>query len=391
MGRSGGGGGGFSGGGRGMGGHSGGGRSGGGGFGGSSGRSGKGGFGGRRGRRGLGGSSGRSGMGGSSGRSGMGGGARPGGGAGPMGGPMGGGRPPRRPRRRWFFFGPRYYDGGPRRGGGCLGSSLIGIIVVLLVLSALFNGIGRGLNGGRVSGATSTANVTTSTIEREKLDLDLNLTAGYYTDEAGWINNSSQLESGLKSFYNDTGIAPYVYIIDNIDGNYNPSTEELEAFAEEQYEALFTDEGHILLVFWDYGGYYEYTLWLGAQTGTIMDSEACDILFDYLDYYYYEADTDEHFFSYAFADAGERIMTVTTPAWVKAVRAVAVVVIVLAGVGVVVLLYRWWEKSKEKKAEEEKRAQEILNTPLHKFGDTEAEDLAKKYENTENNKTQGGV
>ena len=75
----------------------------------------------------------------------------------------------------------------------------------------------------------------------------------------------------------------------------------------------------------------------------------------------------------------------------KAVRAVAVVVIVLAGVGVVVLLYRWWEKSKEKKAEEEKRAQDILNTPLHKFGDTEAEDLAKKYEDTDNNKTQGGV
>ncbi|MCD7863157.1 MAG: hypothetical protein LUG61_06520 [Lachnospiraceae bacterium] len=370
MGRSGGGGG-FSGGGRSAGGHSGGGRSGGGGFGGSSGRS------------GMGGSAGRSGMGPGAPR----GGARPGG-AGPMGGPMGGPRPPRRPRRRWVFFGPRYYDDGPRR-GGC-GTSLIAIIVVLLILSTLF--VGRGGNGGHVSRSTSTANVTTSTIEREKLDLDLNLTAGYYTDAAGWINNPSQLESGLKSFYNDTGISPYVYIIDNIDGNYNPTTEELEAFAEEQYEALFTDEGHILLVFWDYGGYYEYTLWLGAQTGTIMDSEACDILFDYLDYYYYEADTDEHFFSYAFEDAGERIMTVTTPAWVKAVRAVAVVVIVLAGVGVVVLLYRWWEKSKEKKAEEEKRAQDILNTPLHKFGDTEAEDLAKKYENTENNhKTQGGV
>ncbi|MCD7739344.1 MAG: hypothetical protein LUH58_09970 [Lachnospiraceae bacterium] len=389
MGRSGGGGGGgFSGGGRGMGGHSGGGRSGGGGFGGSSGRSGSGGFGGSS-RSGLGGS-GRSGGYGTGGRSGMGGAAPRGGPGGTMGGPARGPRPPRRPRRRWFFFGPRYYGDGTRRGGGCLGSSLLWIIAILLIISVLFNSFGRSY-GNVSTGATSTANVTTSTIEREKLDLDLNLTAGYYTDEAGWINNSSQLESGLISFYNDTGIAPYVYIINNIDGNYNPTTEELEAFAEEQYEALFTDQGHILLVFWDYGGYYEYTLWLGAQTGTIMDSEACDILFDYLDYYYYEADTDEHFFSYAFEDAGERIMTVTTPAWVRAVRAVAVVVIVLAGVGVVVLLYKWWQKSKEKKAEEEKRAQDILNTPLHKFGDTEAEDLAKKYEDTQNNKPQGGV
>ena len=47
---------------------------------------------------------------------------------------------------------------------------------------------------------------------------------------------------------------------------------------------------------------------------------------------------------------------------------------------IVALLYTWWKKSKEQKNLEAKRAADILNTPLEKFGDSEVEDLAKKYE-----------
>lgn len=151
--------------------------------------------------------------------------------------------------------------------------------------------------------------ITQSTIKREKLDADVDLSAGYYTDEPGdWIYSSSRLERGLKSFYKDTGVVPYVYIINNINGDYDPTTQMLDDYAQAKYAELFNDQAHALLMFWDYGGAYEYRLWLGSQTGLVMDSEACDILFDYLDYYYYEADTDEAFFSDAFEQAGKRIM-----------------------------------------------------------------------------------
>jgi hypothetical protein len=44
-----------------------------------------------------------------------------------------------------------------------------------------------------------------------------------------------------------------------------------------------------------------------------------------------------------------------------------------------IVLFTWWKKSKEQKNLEAKRREEMLKTPLDRFGDTKAEDLAKKY------------
>ena len=219
------------------------------------------------------------------------------------------------------------------------------------------------------------SDVTKSTVSRAKLHLGLSDEAGYFTDECDWIRNRTVLEQGLKAFYDSTGILPYVYIIDNVAGDYDPSTEKLEQFAETQYEKLFDDEGHILLVFWDYAGAYEYLLWLGADAAELMDAEACDILFDYLDYYYYYADTEEEFFADAFADAGERMMRVTrSPMYY--------IVMTVIGGAVILVTYRGWKSRKEKETARKKRAEEILNAPLEKFGTNGdvIDELEKKYE-----------
>ena len=60
----------------------------------------------------------------------------------------------------------------------------------------------------------------------------------------------SQLESGMRQFYQETGVQPYLYLLPN--GSVT-STTELTAMAEELYPQLFTDEGHFLLVFCDNG------------------------------------------------------------------------------------------------------------------------------------------
>ena len=73
-------------------------------------------------------------------------------------------------------------------------------------------------------------------------------------------------------------------------------------------------------------------------------------------------------------------MTVTKSPW----PTVLIVVVVAAGVLLVLLLaFFWWKKAKEQKNLEDQRTAEILNTPLEKFGDEEAEELAKKYEKDE--------
>lgn len=218
---------------------------------------------------------------------------------------------------------------------------------------------------------SDSSNITKSTVAREKLVADVSLNAGYYTDEANWIIHESELTSGLKHFYEKTGVAPYVYIVNEINGNYDPTTEELEAFAEEAYAELFDDEAHLLLLFWDYEGSWEYTTWLGSQTGVVMDAEARDILFDYIDYYYYAADTDEGFFSNAFRDAADRIMNKSTSPFV-------IIAVIGGAVAIIFIGFKWYEKKKEADEKKAEYNKEILNTPLEKMAD-DLSDLEEKY------------
>lgn len=254
-----------------------------------------------------------------------------------------------------------------KKQSGCLG------VILALSIWVMIVGFFFSIVGGTSSGSSDY--ITKSTINRDKLQLNVSDKAGYFTDECGWIRNRTELEKGLKEFYSSTGILPYVYIINNVAGDYDPSTQKLEQFAESAYERLFTDEGHILLLFWDYGGAYEYVLWLGEDTIPLMDSEACDILFDYLDYYYYYAETEEAFFAEAFAEAGKRMMQVNrSPIFY-------IVFVGVFGLGIFAG-YKAWKNHRDKESARKKRAEEILNTPLEKFGTNGdvIDDLEKKYE-----------
>ena len=67
-------------------------------------------------------------------------------------------------------------------------------------------------------------------------------------------------------------------------------------------------------------------------------------------------------------------MSVTTSPIVYVAIAVAVIVVAV----VVFLIVRRYLNHKKEEAE---RMERIMNTPLETFGDTEAENLASKYEN----------
>jgi len=214
--------------------------------------------------------------------------------------------------------------------------------------------------------------ISRSTYAREKLPASAVETTNYYTDTAGWISVAHKLEEGLKAFYKTTGVQPYVYIMQ---GNASPTVKELSQRAEQLYDALFNDEGHFLLVFYDNEEVQNYTCGytVGSEAKTVMDDEAIGILGDYLDRYYPTNRTEEEFFSDAFEKTGERIMTRTTSPLVP----VAVCCVAMAAVIAVYLILK---HRREQKQREEQQLQEILQTPLETFGDSEAEELAKKYE-----------
>ena len=208
-------------------------------------------------------------------------------------------------------------------------------------------------------GAAFQTTITTSTIDREPLAKGAVIETEYYTDEIGWIDSVSKLESGMKEFYNETGVQPYVYITDTV-----PAGVDLESYTNSLYDELFKDEAHFLLLFYEPGNEY-YIQWVcGAQAKTVIDQEAADIILDYIEKYYYSDLTESEFFSKAFSASADRIMTKTTDPMLPFAKFFAV----LAVIGIAFI---WWTKAKIQKNKEAEHAEKILNTPLDTYNSLE--------------------
>jgi len=75
---------------------------------------------------------------------------------------------------------------------------------------------------------------------------------GWYQDDLGRIEEDKALIKGMEAFEKRTGVKPYLTILDGVD------PEELSVFVQDQYDALFADGGHLLVVYdeWEEDGYY---------------------------------------------------------------------------------------------------------------------------------------
>ena len=274
----------------------------------------------------------------------------------PVGGPVGGG--PGGPAGGGQPGAPQ----GKAPGSGCGTVFVILAAVVLVVLLVVALG----------GGGCSASGVPASTVERTALPAGAANETSYYTDVDGdWIHNPAKLERGLRHFYEETGIQPHVYILPN--GSVT-SYQELQTIAKEKYNELFTDQAHFVLVFCDTGdGRFNAAYWAGSQTGSVLDNEAMQIFEAYLSQDYDDLSlSEEEIFSKAFSDTADRIMTVTpSPLPIVAVCGAVIIVAV-----VVFVIVRNRRLAQQREAE---RMEQILNTPLEQFADSELSDLEKKY------------
>ncbi len=262
-----------------------------------------------------------------------------------------------------------YYGGGNggRNGNNGNSSNAISIaIFVFIVIIAIVSTFRYNTPFGKID---------KSTIQREKLPASAVVETDYFTDLDGWFSSATSLEKGMKKFYKETGVQPYLYLLPN---GQTTSVAELQKKSDELYETLFKDEGHFLLVFCDDNrGGYNCAYTVGSEAKTVMDKEAIGILADYLERYYRDNSiSEEEVFSNTFEKTGKRIMTVTKSPVVPIAICVCVVV-------VAILAYITIKKNREQRAIEQKSMEDILKTPLEKFDDVEVEDLAKKYEDKE--------
>ena len=261
-------------------------------------------------------------------------------------------RPPRPPRPGGYHrptgYGYGYGYGGPvvveHRHHSPVADiiSAIALLIIIVVIASVYMGISFGGAG-----------ITKSTIAREKLDAGLCVTyKDFFVDEINGIESSNKLNDGLKYFYQKTG-------------------------------STFNDSGHLVLLFcvegsgvdWD-----EYNYWIevGDAAGTVFDTEADEILADYISRNWSNSALDNsEFLANSFKGAADRMMAVT-PNY----RFVSFVI--GAVVALLYLAFKWWKHKKEQDNIEAEHTENILNADLNTFGsenvgDTDLKDLEDKY------------
>lgn len=273
------------------------------------------------------------------------------------GGFYGGGFYPRPPIRNTVFIG---------HGGGI--NTIISIIIFIVVLVTAFGGFPS-------SKSSSTKNIPKSTQNRERLESGVGYDNNCIIDNIGWFDNVTKTEKSIKKFYDKTGVQPYI-VLNAYDSTLLTDTAK-EEYAKKWYDEHLKNESTFLYMYFaepdtdNDVGYMAYVN--GKQVSSVMDSEAIEIFWAYVDKYWYSDMSTDDMFTTIFTKTADRIMTKSTTAADVGNNAVKVigVIVVFAGIIVVMVVRR------KHKAEEAKETEKILNTPLN--GDSEADDLLKKY------------
>ena len=271
------------------------------------------------------------------------------------------------------FYGGGFYPRPPRRSsvivshGGNF-NAVISLIIFVVVLIAAFGGFPS-------SNSSSTKSVPKSTQNRERLESGVGYDNNCIVDNIGWFDNVTKTEKSIKKFYDKTGVQPYI-VLNAYDSTLLTDTAK-EEYAKKWYDEHIKNESTFLYMYFaepdtdNDVGYMAYVN--GKQVPSVMDSEAIEIFWAYVDKYWYSDMSTDDMFTTIFTKTADRIMTKSTTAADVGNNAIKVigVIVVFAGIIVVMVIRR------KHKAEEAKETEKILNTPLN--GNSEADDLLKKY------------
>ena len=244
-------------------------------------------------------------------------------------------------------------------------SNPIGVILLIIVLLIILRPMIFSTN------PSSPANDYKPSVTRTKYEGAVDTSHGHYKDDTTpvdgevWIDRGNEhfLINGFESFYQDTGIYPYLYLIDDV-----PSGKTTTDYSHEIYNELFGDcPGNFLILYISDSD--EYYMEAGAGTGGILDYEAQNLIESILESKWEETDLAK-LFGDGLEDAGKALMT---PAQQKALASKNAKLIIMTIGGVIVLAiagaygYKFYKKKKQAEKEADERLEQILSTPLQTF------------------------
>ena len=198
-------------------------------------------------------------------------------------------------------------------------------------------------------------------------------------DETGWVANIGKASRNLKYFYEKTGVQPFVYL-----KAYDPaltSDAEKEAYAEDWYDAHISNEGTFLFVYFGERNLDDdvgmMTVVNGREVSSVMDAEATDIFWNYVDRYWYSSMSTEDMLAAIYDHTADTIMTKsTTPNDILRIVLYGAIILIAALFAFLVVKHILFAK-----AEQEERYREILETPVEELK-TDSE-LLDKYSEKE--------
>ncbi|MBR3539093.1 MAG: hypothetical protein IKN79_08475 [Eubacterium sp.] len=302
---------------------------------------------------------------------------------------IGGGMPPPPPRYR-----NNYYRGGTSwgtrhgSGGAGCGSAFLVVFIIVLVL-AFFGAFARYNNRNTDNyGTYETSGTSNRGWGCEKYTGEVDSSKGYWADESTdgdkWIDSTNRkyLEDGFSTFYEKTGVFPFLYVVNTYGDSGDYATYE-----EKVYDDLFGDcPGNLLFVF--ISTEESYYIAAGVGTGSVVNEKTVpNVIQSKISAAWSNSRNDgdlAKIFGGALSGAASLLMkevetTILAKNHFKVIMIVLIVAI--AVIAIILLLMYWWKKKKEKQKEEDERLEKILSQPLSTYASTELHQLGQQYMN----------
>lgn len=208
-----------------------------------------------------------------------------------------------------------------------------------------------------------------STKNREKLDGSTYYN-NFIVDEIGWFDNIGSTEHQLKEFYDKTGVQPYI-VLHEYDPDLTTDASK-EQWANDYYSENIHDEDTFLYVYFaeqDVDNDVGYMCYVnGKRVSSVMDAEAIDIFWQYIDKYWYTDMSTDSMFTAVYTKTAKTIMHKSLTI-VDVAMGIVVIVLVL-------ILFGWWKAKVKRDKEKAEETERILSTPITEVKD----DLTSKYD-----------
>lgn len=209
--------------------------------------------------------------------------------------------PPRGHRRRSYRR--TYYGGSTDRSLPFIIVAIIVLVTILSMFPIFFSAMSLG--SSRIS------SIPASTRNREKLNSGLSFDSNCIIDELDWFDSVSGTGRQLKTFFDKTGVQPYIVLL-----KYHPELVtdfQKEEYAQAYYEDNIDNEATFLYMYFaeeDQDNDVGYMCYVnGKQVDSVMDTEAIEIFWGYLDRNWYSDMSTDTLFENAFTKTAETIMT----------------------------------------------------------------------------------